>query len=191
MPGDTTYLLARVTGLRYGDGALRITTSFPVPYRVRTLSDGPQTRGFVDCIGASASGSTRISPVPPDDSRAVRLRAGQNTAEVARVVLELAPGNLLPSHDGGPNDRTEIVAPLGFGSAPARPVIITVPSTRGATYSGPPMAAHAAVPPTTADQPRQSPAIPNAVPIPGPQSPSTDPSSGAREPQNFASGAVP
>lgn len=109
--GDTVYLLAYVTDARFVEGTLRVTTSFPVPYRVRTLAENLPVRSFMDCLGATLADG--LKPVLPEgEKRITRLRAGQNTIEVARIVVEMENGNALKACDSVANSQPHIVAGL-------------------------------------------------------------------------------
>ncbi len=116
-PGDTVYLLARVTDARLENGVLRVTTSFPVPYRARMLSEMKPPRGLIDCVGAAVGKDFRPAPLPEGERRALRLRAGQFTDEVARIVVELNGGCALVPSTSITNAQTTIQAALtGTGS---------------------------------------------------------------------------
>lgn len=112
VPGDTVYLLARVLDARVEDGALRIVTSFPVPYRTRNLRESAPLRGYVDCIGAEAAPDFRPAALPSDEKRVLKLRAGQNETEIARIVVELADKVALKPRDSTENTGASIAAPL-------------------------------------------------------------------------------
>ena len=87
--GDTVYLLARILSARFESDHIRITTSFPVPYHVRTLADTKPVRGYVDCVGASVSPDFKCGLLPDGETRIQKMRAGKYSDEVARVVVEL------------------------------------------------------------------------------------------------------
>ena len=93
--GDTVYLLARVKEAKFENGTLKVITSFPVPYKVKMVTLTKPFRGYVDCVGAKVDETVKIAPLPETEKRVLRLRAGQNTPEIARIVLELADGNVL------------------------------------------------------------------------------------------------
>lgn len=92
----TVYLLARITGIRVINNALRVTTSFKVPIKSQNLPDGQLTKGFVDCSGAFVDQSFRPSPVSLNSqNRMVNLRVAQNSPEVVRIVVGLTGGSAL------------------------------------------------------------------------------------------------
>ncbi len=133
-PGDTVYLLARVTEARFENGTLRVTTSFPVPFRVRTLRATMPLRSYIDCIGAVVEKDFQPSALSADEKRALRLRAGQNSDEVARVVVELAGKATLHGIEVKDNTRQTILAQLEGGEAPVpstRPMPVQNPDTPG------------------------------------------------------------
>lgn len=110
--GDTVYLLAKVTDARFEEGMLRVRTSFPVPFRVRTIAEGSPFRGYIDCIGATFSDTFAPATLPETEKQALKLRFGRNNAETARVVVELADGQGLKPVDMLNNVLTQINAPL-------------------------------------------------------------------------------
>jgi N-acetylmuramoyl-L-alanine amidase len=110
--GDTIYLLARVLEARFQDGKLQVVTSFPVPFRVRTLKEANPVRGYIDCLGAEVAPDFEPTPMRPDEKQATKLRAGQNTEEIARIVVELADGVELKEADSPVNTVRSIVAGL-------------------------------------------------------------------------------
>ena len=151
--GDTVYYLARLTSARLQNGALHITTSFPVPYRVKMLRDVSPPRGFVDVIGAWAGEDFQPAPVPEGEDRAIRIRSGQNSEEIARVVAEVAMGASLRS-DGSAAVRTsEITASIVDGPRiqVAQAASTTQPpaSIDGGSEEQDP--GHASAPPSAAD----------------------------------------
>src|SRR5579884_356744 len=84
--GDTVYLLARILDVHVEKGAVRVTTSFPVPFQVRNLTAEAPVRGYVDCQGADVAKDFVPAPLP----RALRgysLHVGRFTTETARVVI--------------------------------------------------------------------------------------------------------
>src|SRR5262249_4872869 len=83
------YLLARVTEAHLENGQLHIATSFPVPFQSRMLTGETPLRGYVDCKGAVFAEDFRLAPLPEGEKGAKRLRFGQNSPDVARVVVEL------------------------------------------------------------------------------------------------------
>ena len=96
---DTIYLLARVTGASLENGVLRVTTSFPVPFHTRMLAEEMPARGYVDCVGAEMADGFQPKPLTNRDERIIRLRAGQNSPTIARVVVELSDGFTLKTGD--------------------------------------------------------------------------------------------
>jgi N-acetylmuramoyl-L-alanine amidase len=144
--GDQVYLLARVTDARVSNGALHITTSVPVAYRVHMLRDMTPPRGYVDCVGAWVGDEFHPRPVA-GDTRATRVRSGQNTEEIARIVVELNRGVRLSGSDSPDNSRTEIVASTeGTPLAGSAPTVVASNNTSRATqptetvHAGPPPA---------------------------------------------------
>ena len=126
--GDQVYLLARVTEARVENGTIRISTSFPVPYHIRTLKGTAPIRSYVDCQGACIADIFKLAPLPQDDKRVLNVRTGQNTTEVARVVFEFADGVALPNTDVASNARPLIIAMLSGTNAHPRAVQASVPS---------------------------------------------------------------
>ncbi|MCS6775597.1 MAG: N-acetylmuramoyl-L-alanine amidase [Chloroherpetonaceae bacterium] len=118
-PGDTVYLLVKVLSAWFENGALRILTNYPVPFRVRTLTEGSPVRGYVDCLGATFAEQFVLRPLPEGEKQALRLRHGRNTIEVARVVVELAEGYALRAVDRMDNVATQINARLASGPGDA------------------------------------------------------------------------
>ena len=89
---DTVYLLAHVTEARFENGALHVRTSFPVPFQTRMLAETKPARGYVDCVGADLPDTFRPAPLQRGEKQALRLRMGQNSPTVARIVVDLADG---------------------------------------------------------------------------------------------------
>lgn len=107
---ETVFLLAKVTRIQVREGGLRVETSFPVPYRVRNVSEPGQYRGYVDCIGATVSDIT-TPQIGSDMIRNVRrVRTGQNESDVARVVVEFQEKQGLQIADSLSNSTRHIVA---------------------------------------------------------------------------------
>lgn len=88
--GETLLFLARILAAEVRDGTLQIRTSFPVPFQAHLLREHGSARGYVDCYGACVTEGYQPGPVPAGESSVLRLRAGQNTPETARIVLDLA-----------------------------------------------------------------------------------------------------
>ena len=116
--GDTVYLLAKVTEARVVGGALQVTTNFPVPYQSRTLKAGGAVKGYIDCLGATVAENPAIRPVPAGEKRVLRIRAGQNTVETVRIVIEFGPGATLTASASAANSETQISA--GIVTSPVR-----------------------------------------------------------------------
>lgn len=112
--GDTVYFLAKVLEARFAEGMLQVRTSFPVPFRVRTIPQTPTAhmRGYLDCLGATLPEKFTLTPLAEDETQALRLRAGQNETDIARVVVELADGLALKAADAPTNVLTGIQARL-------------------------------------------------------------------------------
>ncbi|HLK54946.1 MAG TPA: N-acetylmuramoyl-L-alanine amidase, partial [Chthonomonadaceae bacterium] len=127
-PGDTVYLLARVTEARFAAGQIHITTSFPVPFHARTLMEGKPVRGYVDCVGAFVSEKFKASPLPSGERRVLRLRTAQNSVDVARVVVELSEGNFLKAGDLAANSSRAITASLNDIKGKPAPAVAHVSS---------------------------------------------------------------
>ncbi len=105
---DTVYLLAHLTEARYENGLLHVRTSFPVPFHTRMLAETKPTRGYVDCVGATGADTFRPSPLQNGERTVLRLRAGQNSPTIARVVVELVEGAalLIADSDQGLTETT-------------------------------------------------------------------------------------
>lgn len=108
--GDTVYLLARVTGAVWDGFGLHVATSFPVPFHIRAIAGAKPARSYVDLVGASVSDSFRPAPLPTEDPRPLKIRTGQNSADIARIVVELADGVELKASDSTSNSDVRIVA---------------------------------------------------------------------------------
>ena len=108
--GDTVYLLARVTGAAWDGNGLHVTTSFPVPFHIRAIAGAKPARSYVDLVGALVADEFKASPLPGEDPRPLKIRTGQNSADVARVVVELADGSELKASDSTSNSDARIVA---------------------------------------------------------------------------------
>lgn len=148
--GDTIYLLARLTDVRVDQGALRITTSFPIPFHVFMIRDSKPPRGYIDCVGADAPESFHPTAPSAEERRVLRLRVGQFDIDTARVVLELTDRVTLRTAIGPARARTLIVARLN-GRQPDQ---IAAADTRGARGASAPKvgdAGDAAQTPATLD----------------------------------------
>ena len=108
--GDTVYLLARVTGASWDGNGLHITTSFPVPFHVRSIAEARPGRSYIDLVGALVADEFKPAALPAEDPRPLKIRSGQNSADVARIVVELADGSELRASDSTSNSETRIVA---------------------------------------------------------------------------------
>ncbi len=115
--GDTVYLLARVTDARLQNNVLRVTTSFPVPYKACMITDEKPLRGYIDCVGAdvdekfqpvasSSAGNDRLMP---------KVRAAQYSIDTARIVAELPDGMRVKEQEGTANHSLTIAAELTTG----------------------------------------------------------------------------
>jgi N-acetylmuramoyl-L-alanine amidase len=63
------------------------------------LEEANPVRGYIDFVGAEVSDDFRPMPLRPGERQALRLRAGQNSPTVARVVVELPNGGALKTGD--------------------------------------------------------------------------------------------
>lgn len=88
---NTAYLLAHITDVRLKANELRVVTSFPVPFVSENVT-AAGGRGYVDCIGAIAARDFKPVRLPAVERRAERIRIGQFSPSIARVVVDLAPG---------------------------------------------------------------------------------------------------
>ncbi len=88
---NTAYLLAHITDVHLQANQIRVVTSFAVPFVSNTLP-GAVARGYVDCIGAVAARDFKPARLASVERRAERIRVGQFSPDIARVVVELAPG---------------------------------------------------------------------------------------------------
>ncbi|HLV80333.1 MAG TPA: N-acetylmuramoyl-L-alanine amidase [Chthonomonadaceae bacterium] len=107
--GDTVYLLARIKDVRVANGAVRVTTSFPVPFQVRNLTVEGPVRGYVDCVGAEVPRDFAPASLPRA-MRGMSIHAGRFTTETARVVIV---GIKLKEADATTNANQMIFAHLG------------------------------------------------------------------------------
>lgn len=107
--GDTVYLLARVTGASWDGNGLHLSTSFPVPFHIRSIAEARPTRSYVDLVGALVADEFKPAALPQEDPRPLKIRTGQNSADVARIVVELADGSELKASDSLSNSDTRIV----------------------------------------------------------------------------------
>ncbi len=108
--GDTVYLLARITGANWDRNGLHVVTSFPVPYHVRTIAELHPVRAYIDCVGAVVHDEFKPTALASDENHALKLRTGQNSVDVARVVVELAEGSELKAGDSLGNSENLIFA---------------------------------------------------------------------------------
>lgn len=127
---DTVYLLAHITDVRVVNGAVRVTTSFPVPFQVRNLTVEAPVRGYVDCVGANVT-KDFVPASLPRSMRGYSLHAGRFTTETARVVIV---GMKLKETDATSNANQMIFAKLGAAGmqmADARTVPDRRPTSTG------------------------------------------------------------
>ena len=111
---NTTYLLARVTDVRVEGTFLHVGTSFPVPFKSNLLrTDNP--RGYVDVIGAVVSKDLRAVSLK-SRRYAERVRFGQFTPDISRIVVDLAPGARLSVNAGETRPTATYTASLTGGS---------------------------------------------------------------------------
>ena len=108
--GDTVYLLARVTSAVWDGFGLHVATSFPVPFHIRTIEGTKPVRSYVDLVGALVTDEFKPAPLPMEDPRPLKIRTGQNSADVARIVVELAEGSELKASDSTSNSDPRILA---------------------------------------------------------------------------------
>ena len=95
---DTVYVFARITGAKIVEGVVRVTTSFPVPFHTRMLAETAPIRGYIDCIGTETPDDFQPSALSTTD-RILKLRVGQNSPTITRVVVELNEGYTLKIGD--------------------------------------------------------------------------------------------
>jgi N-acetylmuramoyl-L-alanine amidase len=108
--GDTIYLLARVTGASWDGNGLHVTTSFPVPFHIRSIAEAKPMRGYIDLVGALVADEFKPTALPTEDPRPLKIRTGQNSVDVARIVVDLADGLELKASDSTSNSEIRIVA---------------------------------------------------------------------------------
>ena len=115
--GDTVYLLARVTDARLQNNQIRVTTSFPVPYQTRMVTDEKPLRGYIDCVGADVDEKFQPAPMPlAGNERAIsKVRAAQYSIDTARILAELPDGMRVKAQDGTANHSLTIAAELSGG----------------------------------------------------------------------------
>jgi len=113
---NTAYLLAHITDVHVASNSLHITTSFPVPF-VSVDLPGASARGYVDCVGATKSQDFKAVPIPSQEHRAERIRIGQFSPDIARVVVDLAPGAVLERNSTEGKVTPTFVASLEPGSS--------------------------------------------------------------------------
>ena len=136
--GDTVYVLARITEVRFQNGALRVTTSFPIPYRAHMApwetaaqsndkavhGSEKVAQGLVECFGAEVTSDFHPAPAAPvlgspggngsDKSQfgVAKIRAQQYSIDTARVAVELPTGITLKTLDKITNTSAIILAEL-------------------------------------------------------------------------------
>lgn len=109
---DEVYLLARVTDVRLQQGAIRFTTSFPVPYQVRMIDEDGQRVGYVDCLGAKLSSDEPNQTLPDDDPQTQNLRVGQFKPDVVRVAVNLPLSLRVRIGDGQADAEGQVIVVL-------------------------------------------------------------------------------
>ena len=120
------------------------------------LKVGKAANGYIDCIGASVEDNPAFSPLPTSEKRVTRIRAGQNTIETARIVVEFGPGATLKASASASNSETYIRA--GISASPIRVADThTTKPTNAKTTDGAEIQAH-----TTPDNPSVPVAPPDA-----------------------------
>ncbi len=102
-------LLSRLLGVKYQNGELRISTSFPVPYHVRMLADTMPIRGYVDIEGCVVAAGFKPESISYSEKFAKKLSVSQNDPEIVRVVVELAQGLEFTVLDGNKNNAQQIL----------------------------------------------------------------------------------
>ena len=110
--GDTVYLLARLTDARFQNGALRVTTSFPVPYRVHLAINANPAQGVVECIGAEVPSAlaSRTLATGSVDKQPLKVWAQQYSIDTARVFVDLPDGVGMKSCEVSVNPSSIIIA---------------------------------------------------------------------------------
>ena len=136
--GETVYLLARVTSAVWDGFGLHVATSFPVPFHIRTIEGTKPVRSYVDLVGALVTDEFKPSPLPKEDPRPLKIRTGQNGADVARIVVELAEGSELKASDSTSNSETRIIAGVEWVKMHVAAVPKADPSGRSAIKTHPP-----------------------------------------------------
>ena len=134
--GDTVYLLARVVGASWDGNGLHITTSFPVPFHIRSIAEAKPARGYIDLVGALVADEFKPAPLPSEDPRPLKIRSGQNSVDVARIIVELADGSELKAADSTSNSELRIVA--GVERAQSH----VAAGSQGSSGGKPPVAPH-------------------------------------------------
>ncbi len=132
--GVRIYLLARVTDAHIERGALRVTTSFPVPFHSRVIRGSNPLRGYLDCIGAEVADNFR-PPSAASDEHVLKVRTGQNTRDVARIVVETEDGFSLQPCDSAANSTVLVVVGVQHSGLKAgrRPIASQIASAPKAT----------------------------------------------------------
>ncbi len=115
---NTAYLLAHITDVHLQSNELRIVTSFPVPFVSNTLP-GAIARGYIDCIGATTSRDFRPARMAAAERRAEKIRIGQFAPDIARVVVDLAPGVALERNSTDGKVTPTFMAALETGARTA------------------------------------------------------------------------
>jgi len=91
-PGDWVYLLARVRRVRVENGAVEVTSSFPVPAKAGSIEEPEALRDYVEYTGAVLPEGVTPAPAPQGEPRVRSLRAEQTKPDVVRVTLDLFDG---------------------------------------------------------------------------------------------------
>jgi N-acetylmuramoyl-L-alanine amidase len=110
--GDTVYLLARLTDARFQNGALRVTTSFPVPYRVHLAVNANPAQGILECIGAEVPSALASRTIASGsvDNQPLKVWAQQYSIDTARVFVDLPEGVGMKPRDVSLNPSAIIIA---------------------------------------------------------------------------------
>jgi outer membrane protein TolC len=90
---ETVHILAKVTEVRVENGMVRISTSFPVPFRSGTLNLPPPPRGYVDCLGAVLVPDVKLPDIVKIGGQQLKVRAEMAGFETVRILLEVTEQN--------------------------------------------------------------------------------------------------
>lgn len=105
---ETLALMARILGVKFQNGELKITTSFPVPYHVHMIADTHPVRGYVDIDGTVLPLDFKPESLPLLEKTVSRVSAAQNSPEISRVVVELAQGSAFKAGEYTKNGSVQI-----------------------------------------------------------------------------------